>query len=340
MRLALLLFARPLSSSVGLFIVSKYNFKPCFTTLNQTIHAFSVSLKQYPSPSPPSLTARSLGTKSRCPIPRRPITLQNESAEAWLLWALSSVDPSPSSTALRTAGRGRCGVKAGTGGGEGGGEGGGDGGGVGQGEGEGRSRSGARVADDSSVSSKRPCGFLGVGGAVDSEHVRVFKSGELGFALRSLSSHSGWVLVTEVTDLVGGEDDDATSGVVKRDWCSGYQLGKKPRDAQRNTTQQREPGHPRHATWSLIQFIYVPQNLDRWTRCQWRPLSLCHCQSPVTATRCDKITVRKWCVGAAFGIMLSLPATCQTHFENQSHYPLSSSSAKLPQPIPIQYAVA
>lgn len=62
---------------------------------------------------------------------------------------------------------------------------------MGQGEGEGRSRSGARVADDSSVSSKRPCGFLGVGGAVDSEQVRVFKSGELGFALRSLSSHSG-----------------------------------------------------------------------------------------------------------------------------------------------------
>lgn len=43
---------------------------------------------------------------------------------------------------------------------------------MGQGEGEGRSRSGARVADDSSVSSKRPCGFLGVGGAVDSEQVR------------------------------------------------------------------------------------------------------------------------------------------------------------------------
>lgn len=32
---------------------------------------------------------------------------------------------------------------------------------MGQGEGEGWSRSGARVADDSSVSSKRPSGFLG-----------------------------------------------------------------------------------------------------------------------------------------------------------------------------------
>lgn len=121
------------------------------------------------SQSPLSLTASSLGTKSRCPIPRRPITLQNESAEAWLLWALSSAVPSPSSTALCTAGRGRRGVKAGTGGGEGGGEGGGDGGGVGQGEGEGRSRSGASVADDSRVSSKRPSGFLGVGRGMDQE---------------------------------------------------------------------------------------------------------------------------------------------------------------------------
>lgn len=102
-----------------------------------------------------SLTASSLGTKSRCPIPRRPITLQNESGEAWLLWARSSVFPSPSSTALCTVGRGRCGVRAGTGEGEGGG----DGGGVGQGEGEGWSRSGARVADDSSVSFERPSKF-------------------------------------------------------------------------------------------------------------------------------------------------------------------------------------
>lgn len=68
--------------------------------------------------------------------------------------------PSPSSTALRADGRGRCGVKAGTGGGEGGGEDGGVGGGVGQGEGEGWSRSGARVADDSSVSLIFPVGFL------------------------------------------------------------------------------------------------------------------------------------------------------------------------------------
>lgn len=102
------------------------------------------------------LTASSLGTKSRCPIPTRPITLQNESGEALLLWALSSPFRSPSSPALHTAGRGKCGVKAGTGGGDGGGVDGGDGGGVGQGEGEGRSRSGARVADDSSVSSKCP----------------------------------------------------------------------------------------------------------------------------------------------------------------------------------------
>lgn len=93
-------------------------------------------------------------------MPRRPITLQNESAEASPLGSLFSADPSPSSTALRTAGRGRCGVRAGTGGGEGGG----DGGGVGQGEGEGGSRSGARVAGDSSVSSRSPTGRLGVGG--------------------------------------------------------------------------------------------------------------------------------------------------------------------------------
>lgn len=75
--------------------------------------------------------------------------------------------------------------------------------------------------------------------------------------------------------------------------------------------------------------------MDKWTRRQWRPLSLYHCQSPVTATRRDKITVRKLCIDAAFGIMLSLPATCQTDFEIQSHYPLSSSCAKLTQPIPI-----
>lgn len=106
----------------------------------------------YPCPHP-SLTASSLGTKSRCPIPRRPITLQKESSEAWLLWAVSSAFPSPSSTALRTAGRGRCGVRFGKGGGEDGDDCGGDGGGVGQGEGEGGSRSGARVEDDSSVSS-------------------------------------------------------------------------------------------------------------------------------------------------------------------------------------------
>lgn len=48
----------------------------------------------------------------------------------------------------------------GTGGGEGGGVDGGEGGGVGQGEVEGCSHSGARVAGDSSVSSKRPGGFL------------------------------------------------------------------------------------------------------------------------------------------------------------------------------------
>lgn len=37
------------------------------------------------------------------------------------------------------------------------------------GEGEGRSRSGARVAEDSSVSSKSLSGFLGVGGVVSRE---------------------------------------------------------------------------------------------------------------------------------------------------------------------------
>lgn len=110
--------------------------------------------------SPPPLTASSLGTNSRCPIPRRPITLQKESAEAGLLCARSSAVPSPSSNTLRTAGRGRCGVKVGTGGGEGGGVDGGEGGGVGQGEVEGCSHSGARVAGDSSVSSKHPGGFL------------------------------------------------------------------------------------------------------------------------------------------------------------------------------------
>lgn len=47
-------------------------------------------------------------------------------------------------------------VRAGTVGGEGGG----DGGGLGQGKGEGQSRSGARVADDSSVSSKGSSGFI------------------------------------------------------------------------------------------------------------------------------------------------------------------------------------
>lgn len=114
---------------------------------------------QHLFPGPFSLTASSLGTKSRCPIPRRPITLQNESAEASLLCGLSSAFPSPLSTTLRTAGRGKCGVKAGIGGGDGGGVDGGDGGG-GVGQGEGRSRSGARVADDSSVSSKRTSGFL------------------------------------------------------------------------------------------------------------------------------------------------------------------------------------
>lgn len=160
----------PLPSSVALFIINtSQNNNHSFITLNPTIPACLVSFIQHLIPSPPSLTASSLGTKSRCPIPRRPITLQKESADAWLLWALSSAVPSPSSTALRTAGRGRCGVKAGTGGGEGGGEDGGDGGGVGQGEGEGRSRSGARVADDSSVSSKRPSGCLEVGGSVDWE---------------------------------------------------------------------------------------------------------------------------------------------------------------------------
>lgn len=148
-----------------------------------------------PCPSPRTLTASSLGTKSRCPIPRRPITLQKESAEGWLLWAPSSAFPSPSSTALRTAGSCRWGVRAGIGGGEGGG----DGGGVGQGEGEGRSRSGARVADDSSVSSERHSGFLSwrkdwLGAE------RLVCLGEQRAVLRSVFSLSGWVLVNKVTD--------------------------------------------------------------------------------------------------------------------------------------------
>lgn len=118
--------------------------------------------------------------------------MQNESAEASLLWALSSAVPSPSSPALRTAGRGSCGVKAGTGGGEGRGEDGGDGGGVGQGEGEGRSRSGARVANDSSVSSKCPSWVSRSwrrGGLGAEKLVSVFNLGEPRF-LRSLSSQT------------------------------------------------------------------------------------------------------------------------------------------------------
>lgn len=77
--------------------------------------------------------------------------MQKESAEASLPFAVSSAFPSPSSNAMCTAGRGRCGVKEGIEVGDGREESGGDGGGVGQGEGEGRSRSGARVADDSSM---------------------------------------------------------------------------------------------------------------------------------------------------------------------------------------------
>lgn len=104
---------------------------------------------------PLPLTASSLGTNSRCPIPRRSITLPKESAEAWLPLVLSSAVPSPSSSALCAAGRGSCGLRAGMLGGGDGGVCGGDGGGVGQGKEEGWSRSGARVADDSSVSSER-----------------------------------------------------------------------------------------------------------------------------------------------------------------------------------------
>lgn len=73
---------------------------------------------------------------------------------------------------------------------------------MGQGEGEGGSRSGARVADDSSVSSKRPGGFLGVGGGVGWEQ-SLFKLGELRFVLRSPSTQTGRILMFNMTAQKG-----------------------------------------------------------------------------------------------------------------------------------------
>lgn len=93
---------------------------------------------------------------------------------------------------------------------------------MGQGEGEGRSRSGARVADDSSVSSKCSSRFLGcwkrVGGGVDSEQTSCYVNfTELKIVLRSMSSHTGRLLVIEVTDPLGREADNATSGSITTD---------------------------------------------------------------------------------------------------------------------------
>ncbi len=127
--------------------------------------------------------------------------------------------------------------------------------------------------------------------------------GELRFTLRSQSSQTGWQCHIRRFHNRLMFRTPAREAAAR---CS----------KEHTATQQKQSMHPSHVMLRLIHFVWASQNLDKWTRRQWRPLSLYHCQSPVTATSCDNIRVRKWCIDTAFGIMLSLPATCQTHFEN------------------------
>lgn len=120
---------------------------PGLTHILSQPQSLSQSLPQPQSLSSPSLTASSLGTKRRWPIPRSPITLHTESVSP----AFSSAEPPSSAPQLpfRTAGvitEGDGGVVGEMEGEEGG-----------EREGEGGSRSGARVArvqGDSSVQSE------------------------------------------------------------------------------------------------------------------------------------------------------------------------------------------
>lgn len=90
------------------------------------------------------------------------------------------------------------------------------------GQGEGWSRSGARVADDSSVSSKCPNRVLG---DVDLEQKVRSNLDEPNFTLRSLSSNTGEVLVNESIEWLK----------MPHPPMSGCWLEKQHQDAQEKT---------------------------------------------------------------------------------------------------------
>lgn len=94
--------------------------------------------------------------------------------------------------------------------------------GQGEGEGEGWSRSGARVADDSSVSSKCPNRILG---DVDLEQKLSSNLDELKFTFKSRSSNTGEVLVNELNDWL-----KMPHPAMSRRW-----LVEQHQDAQENT---------------------------------------------------------------------------------------------------------
>lgn len=186
---------------------------------------------------------------------------------------------------------------------------GGDGGGVGQGEGEeGRSRSGARVADDSSVSSKSPqewvCGLWWVKG---------------------LALESPWrprkvcVWQNTITRLL-------QTAALRRF------------NAASDTAEARglSPGRLEGGSSSSR----VPTALDERARDGRGRLDSSSCQSLAAGTRCRK-NVRKGCADGASGMMQSGLAACSDRLllkrshRSHSHVPLK----KPPRPGPILFVL-